>query len=87
MGAIAVRWTRYSGDRIVSPGHRMFVESAPTIRFGQASRVYGYVWPDGDCFRAYYETQHPGEIVDMDLGSFQTVFEARRSVETALGVR
>ena len=73
MSAMAIRWTRYSGDRITSAGHRMFVEYAATSRFGPTSRLYGYVWPDGDCFlRVPYETDGKGEIVDVDLGRFGT---------------
>ena len=87
MSATAIRWTRYSGERITTAGHRMFVEYAPTIRFGPASRVYGYVWPDGDGFRAYYETEGKGEVVDVELGPFLTEREARQTVEIALGVK
>ncbi len=87
MNATAIRWTRYSGERIKSAGHRMFVESGPTVRFGPVSRVYGYVWPDGDGFRAYYETDGKGETVDVDLGPFGTERDARRTVELALGAK
>jgi hypothetical protein len=87
MSATAVRWTRYKGERIRSAGHRMFIEHGPTIRFGPVSRTYGYVWPDGDCFHAYYETDGKGEIVDVDLGPFRTEREARRTVEIALGAK
>jgi hypothetical protein len=84
MNATAVKWTRYDGERIATAGHRMFVERGPTIRFGPVARVYGYVWPQEARFRAYYETEGKGETIDVDLGSFANVADARLAVEVAL---
>lgn len=79
-----MRWTKYAGDRIAAAGHRTFVELPPTIRFGQSSRRYGYVWPHGTEFRAYYEVLRPGEVADVELGAFLTAKAAREAVEAAL---
>lgn len=79
-----MRWTKYSGDRIAAKGHRTFVELPPTIRFGQSSRRYGYVWPQGTAFHAYYEVLRPGQVEDVELGVFTTEKAAREAVEAAL---
>jgi hypothetical protein len=79
-----MRWYSYNGDRITSKGHRTFVEIAPTIRFGPTSKRYGYVWPQDGSFRAYYEVFHPGQVEDVELGSFSNASDARRAVEAAL---
>lgn len=83
----SIRWTKYDGERIEAAGYRTFIERGPTIRFGNTTRIYGYVWPKGDRFCAYYETEGRGETVDVELGTFDSQPDARRAVEKALGLR
>ena len=79
-----MRWTKYNGIRIASPGRRTHIELAPTVRFGPTRLVYGYVWPDGDSFSGYVERLEPGQVEDVELGRFTEEKAARRAVEAAL---
>jgi len=79
-----MRWRQYKGDRIAAPGHRTFVELAPTIRFGNSRKRYGYVWGGEGLFHAYVEVHHPGQVEDLELGTFDSTGKARRAAEAAL---
>lgn len=77
-------WRPYNGSRIPSPGVRTSIEEPATIRFGQTTRRYGCVWQADGAFRAYVERHHPGEVEDVDLGTFDSERAARRAVVEAL---
>jgi hypothetical protein len=79
-----MRWSRYHGIRIEAPGHRTSIELPPKVRFAPTVKRYGYVWNQGELFRAYVELLCPGRIVDLDLGVFPSARDARRAVEAAL---
>jgi hypothetical protein len=79
-----MRWRRFEGARIPSRGVRTFIDVHPTIRFGDTTKRYGYVWSADGAFNASVERLHPGEVEDVDLGVFQTQGAARRAVIEAL---
>lgn len=81
-----MRWRPYKGERIAVPGHRTFIELPATIRFGETTKQYGYVWSENGGFRAYIEVLHPGQIEDRELGSFERENDARRAVEAELSM-
>ena len=82
-----MRWRPYKGERIAVPGHRTFIELPPVIRFGDTTKRYGYVWREKDSFNAYVEVPHPGQVEDLELGSFDSERKARTAVESILSGR
>lgn len=78
------RWSPYAGSRIRLAGHRLFVEHPATERFGPMTRCYGYVWREGEWFKAYFEVMRPGEVEDVELGRFTSQRAARGAVKSAL---
>jgi hypothetical protein len=84
---MGTRWSKYAGDRIVHAGWRVSLEIPPEYGSYLSTRRYGYVWIDGDVFRGYYEAEEPGSIVDVDVGPFNTLAEAKRTVLEQLKIR
>lgn len=81
-----MRWRPYKGNRIAVPGHRTFIELPPVMRFGETIKRYGYVWREQDSFNAYVEVLQPGQVEDLELGSFRSEREARAAVESILSI-
>jgi hypothetical protein len=79
-----MRWSRYSGERIVRPGWRTSISLPATLRFGPISRRYGCVWEDGSVHRGYYERAVTGQLLDIAVGPFASLAEAKVAVSAAL---
>lgn len=79
-----LKWRKYSGDRISSPGWRASVEIPPEASYNPTVRRYGCVWEEPDGFHCYLEVSKPGQLEDEELGTFQSLEEAKEAVQSSL---
>lgn len=70
---------KYAGERIVNSGWRVSVDVPPAYGSYVSTRRNGCVWTDDDGFRRYYELEVPGHIMDIEVGAFETLAEAKRT--------
>jgi hypothetical protein len=76
------RWTPYNGYRIKTAGWRAVIEEGHS----KGDRLYAYIWPESDGFKAYYEVKEPGQIKDAPIGGVFASFEiAKQAVKHLLG--
>jgi DNA repair protein RadC/predicted ABC-type ATPase len=76
------KWSRYDGARIERAGWRVKIDDD-----NAGNKTYAYVWPTADGrFAASFEEPTPGEIIDRDLGTFDTEQAAKNAVRDQFGV-
>lgn len=74
-----LRWRRYAGDRIESPGFTTTID--PTGWGDRAAVVRACVWQRADgTWWGYWEEDTPGTTTDHHAGPFATARDARAAV-------
>lgn len=79
-----LRWRRYEGTRTPRAGWRAFVELPPSWHYGPIHRRYAYIWEEGGSVVGYYESEAPGEVVDVEIGPTASQERARELLEHLL---
>jgi hypothetical protein len=77
-----IKFTKYDGYRVERPSYRTPIED-----MGHAGKGYAYVTPSaaGDSFTAWHEVQAPGEVKDVNIGTFKTLDDAKRAIGEKFG--
>lgn len=75
------RWVRYDGERIETPGYRAIV--ADHRHFDREGMVYAYVEARRHAFVAWHELPTPGQLEDVQDGTWPDKKTAQRKAVEA----